>query len=520
MLYRGNGVQAKLVGEIDAVKNGQAGQPLRVNLTTAFQNGDFESSTAGAVQVDGWQVVNQRVRLGGTDTLAGYPTPTDTQAAPNGSGETASVSVGTSYATQVIDTGLPDNGLALRLNSDNASIDPYGVLHGPYVVSESAVSIQAGGSVSFDWKAQGGSDNFDVYAYLLNEDTGQTIELLNQTGGTTAWATETKTVNTAGSYKFVFISGTYDASGGQAAGAQLYIDNVTVQSTVPSFAPTESDLNNIKSLVNYSNSGSYSQLQRNTNALGLNSGVITGQVRLERTDGTLKTIGLSIADEGSAADLQRLGFRAAAHIDGPAADDLLVFVSGAGAAQIAASYTTEALDAKEKLRNNPMTLKFVTATRFTLTDQKTGTLLAERDFDGSLPDASISFQGLNVTFSKPPQLGDSFVLDGNRDGTGNNENMLEIVALEAKPVMGNGKTLGSAYIDHVNDMGNISRQASIVQSALTVVHDQAVASRDSVSGVSLDEEATNLIRFQQAYQASAKVMQVASQLFDSVLQIR
>ena len=256
------------------------------------------------------------------------------------------------------------------------------------------------------------------------------------------------------------------------------------------------------------------------NALGLNGGNFTGQVRLERTDGTLKTIGLSIADEGSAADLQRLGFRAAAYIDGPAADDLLVFVSGAGAAQIAASYTTEALDAKEKLRNNPMTLKFVTATRFTLTDQKTGTLLAEREFDGSLPDASISFQGLNLTFSKPPQLGDSFVLDGNRDGTGNNENMLEIVALEAKPVMGNGKTLGSAYIDHVNDMGNISRQASIVQSALTVVHDQAVASRDAVSGVSLDEEATNLIRFQQAYQASAKVMQVASQLFDSVLQIR
>jgi flagellar hook-associated protein FlgK len=256
------------------------------------------------------------------------------------------------------------------------------------------------------------------------------------------------------------------------------------------------------------------------NALGLTGGNFTGQVRLERTDGTLKTIGLSIGADGSAADLQRLGFRAAAYIDGPAADDLLVFVSGAGAAQIAASYTTENSDAKEKLRNNPMTLKFVTATRFTLTDQKTGTLLAEREFNSALPDASIHFQGLNLTFSKPPQLGDSFVLDGNRDGTGNNENMLEIVALESKPVMGNGKTLGSAYIDHVNDMGNVSRQASIVQSALTVVHDQAVASRDAVSGVSLDEEATNLIRFQQAYQASAKVMQVASQLFDSVLQIR
>jgi flagellar hook-associated protein FlgK len=56
--------------------------------------------------------------------------------------------------------------------------------------------------------------------------------------------------------------------------------------------------------------------------------------------------------------------------------------------------------------------------------------------------------------------------------------------------------------------------------ALTVVHDQAVSARDQVSGVSLDAEAADLIRFQQAYQASAKILQVASQLFDSILQVR
>jgi flagellar hook-associated protein FlgK len=47
-----------------------------------------------------------------------------------------------------------------------------------------------------------------------------------------------------------------------------------------------------------------------------------------------------------------------------------------------------------------------------------------------------------------------------------------------------------------------------------------VAARDKVSGVSLDEEAANLIRYQQAYQASAKVMQVATVLFDAVLAVR
>jgi flagellar hook-associated protein FlgK len=68
-------------------------------------------------------------------------------------------------------------------------------------------------------------------------------------------------------------------------------------------------------------------------------------------------------------------------------------------------------------------------------------------------------------------------------------------------------------------MGNIARQATISHNALTVVHNQAVSSRDQISGVSLDKEAADLIRYQQAYQASAKVMQMASQLFDTVLHV-
>jgi flagellar hook-associated protein FlgK len=111
-------------------------------------------------------------------------------------------------------------------------------------------------------------------------------------------------------------------------------------------------------------------------------------------------------------------------------------------------------------------------------------------------------------------------MDGNVDGTGNNENMLQLAALERKALIGGSKTLGTAYIDQVNEMGNIARQATIAKAALTVVHEQAVSARDQVAGVSLDQEAADLIRFQQAYQAAAKVLQVASQLFDSVLQVR
>ena len=127
---------------------------------------------------------------------------------------------------------------------------------------------------------------------------------------------------------------------------------------------------------------------------------------------------------------------------------------------------------------------------------------------------------MKVGFSSPPKTGDLYTIDGNKDGTGNNENMLKLIDLETEPVMGGGKTFSASYIDNVNDMGNIARQASISQSALKVVYDQAVTARDQVSGVSLDQEAADLVRYQQAYQAAAKILQVASQLFDSVLQVR
>ena len=80
-----------------------------------------------------------------------------------------------------------------------------------------------GDSVSFDWQATGGSDAYDVIGYLVDETTGEVQELLNETGATTSastnWATVTQAVSKQGSYKFVFVAGTWDASGGTAAGA-------------------------------------------------------------------------------------------------------------------------------------------------------------------------------------------------------------------------------------------------------------------------------------------------------------
>jgi flagellar hook-associated protein FlgK len=94
-----------------------------------------------------------------------------------------------------------------------------------------------------------------------------------------------------------------------------------------------------------------------------------------------------------------------------------------------------------------------------------------------------------------------------------------LVELEKKRVMPGSLTITEAYIERVSQVGNVARQAAISEQALTVVYEQAREARDGVSGVSLDQEAAELVRFQQAYQANAKVMQVASQLFDAILQV-
>ena len=98
--------------------------------------------------------------------------------------------------------------------------------------------------------------------------------------------------------------------------------------------------------------------------------------------------------------------------------------------------------------------------------------------------------------------------------------MLQLVSLEDQRLMPGGLTITEAYIERVNQVGNVARQAAISEQALEVVYKQAQEARDSISGVSLDEEASALVRFQQAYQASAKALQVSSQLFDSILQVR
>ena len=172
------------------------------------------------------------------------------------------------------------------------------------------------------------------------------------------------------------------------------------------------------------------------------------------------------------------------------------------------------------MRESPITVEFLTDKSYQIRDNKTDTILAERDYKSG--DKGVLYQSLFLSLDGPPKGGDKFFIDGNNDGLGNNVNIVEIAELEKKKIFGgeNGFTLSDKYDVMVTNIGTFAQRAGITKEALTVVYDENIAKRDQVAGVSLDQEAADLVRYQQAYQASAKVMQTASVLFDAIIAIR
>ena len=226
-----------------------------------------------------------------------------------------------------------------------------------------------------------------------------------------------------------------------------------------------------------------------------------------------------VTKSGDPSELSKLGFRTGAYVEGGCPDDLLLFVTGKGSANVSVGYSGQPSDTRDSLRSQTLKVTFTAADRYTITDAKTGTQLADRKFDPNVLEPVIEYDGLSMKLTHAPSVGDSYNIDGNFDGLGNNVNMLDMVNLNKKS-MADGKTIANNYIDQINSVGNLSQQATITQQALQVVNDQAVAARDKVSGVNLDEEASALIRYQQAYQACAKALQVSGQLFDTIEQIK
>jgi flagellar hook-associated protein 1 FlgK len=137
---------------------------------------------------------------------------------------------------------------------------------------------------------------------------------------------------------------------------------------------------------------------------------------------------------------------------------------------------------------------------------------------------TISFNGMSFSISGAMNDGDSFSLGANAAGTSDGRNALALGSLQTRnTVSGDGNqgksTFQSAYAQLVAENGIKTRELKVTGEAQQAMLNQAQANRDALSGVNLDEEAANMLRYQQAYQASAKLLEVGKTLFDTIIQI-
>lgn len=132
--------------------------------------------------------------------------------------------------------------------------------------------------------------------------------------------------------------------------------------------------------------------------------------------------------------------------------------------------------------------------------------------------APIIVNGSSVTISGTPSVGDQFTIDANYGAAGDNANGLLLANIQSVGILDGGSiSINENYGRLVSEVGATTHQLKASLDAQGVVLKNAEDAVLSTSAVNLDEEAANLIKFQQAYQAVAQVVSIASTLFDSLL---
>jgi flagellar hook-associated protein 1 FlgK len=199
------------------------------------------------------------------------------------------------------------------------------------------------------------------------------------------------------------------------------------------------------------------------------------------------------------------GIAAAAALQGSATS------GNSGTAAVA---TLAVTDAANPALLDGATVSFPTAGTYAITDAG-GTVIGSGAYAAG---QTLSANGWSLTLSGTPGAGDSFAIGANSNGLNDNANALALGRLADAGVLDGGNT---SVIDNytllTTQIGNAGAQAGSNLTTQTSLYNQAMSAQQAVSGVNLDEEAANLVRYQQAYQASAQIISTSQSIFSSLL---
>lgn len=169
---------------------------------------------------------------------------------------------------------------------------------------------------------------------------------------------------------------------------------------------------------------------------------------------------------------------------------------------------------------NSVTVTFTDATHFTVTDNTTATNLAVGTVYNPAVGATLSFNGWTAKLTGTPAANDTFTIKRNSNASSDGTNVLKLAELQtANTIANNTTSYQGAYGQLISQVGTQTRELDVTSKAQTNMLAQVVKAQQSVSGVNLDEEAANLLKYQQAYQAAAKAMTIAQNMFDTLLQL-
>lgn len=131
----------------------------------------------------------------------------------------------------------------------------------------------------------------------------------------------------------------------------------------------------------------------------------------------------------------------------------------------------------------------------------------------------VNANGWQVSLSGVPAANDQFDVQSNVGGTGDNRNVLKLANLQNQLILNDGTaSFQDDYGTLVGFVGSQTQAANVSRDAQALLLGQATSRNASVVGVNLDEEAADLIRYQQAYQAAAQVISTVQTLFDTLIQ--
>jgi flagellar hook-associated protein 1 len=223
------------------------------------------------------------------------------------------------------------------------------------------------------------------------------------------------------------------------------------------------------------------------------AGVATGdQFVIHPTRDAIQGFGVAITDPARIA--------AAAPIRGSAAS------TNGGTGSITAG---EVLDSSNGALLNTVNIVFTSATTYSVDGGPNVAYTAGSNID---------VNGWRVQISGAPVTGDTFTVRNNVGAVGDNRNAFALVdAMRSGVIEGGTVSVASAVERLTGNLGLQTRAAQMSRDAESSVNQSDIAARDAISGVNLDEEAANMLRYQQAYQAAAQIISAANEMFDTLI---